>query len=97
MTSPFFLSYKDKYSAEVFALAVLHCDDYLALKSAEQTGNNENHQIAARFFQVASRLPMELQMVLCNRLYGLERTLIPAKDRDEAIREICHRIQAVNT
>ena len=53
-------------------------DGYLkvpAKEEAEQIGVAKGMQ-AQRFFSLASQLPMELQMVLCNRVFGLEGSII---------------------
>jgi len=54
----------DALAAEVFALTVFLCDDLLQLKLAPTTITSS---AATRFFTIASKLPMELQMILCHR------------------------------
>jgi len=49
----------------LFVLVVLLADDYYALKQQEDGQN------AVRFFNLVLKLPMDLQMVVCNRLYDL--------------------------
>ena len=64
-------------AGDLFATMVLFCDHYYALQLSE-SGPLASHQGelqfklagARRFFGVAQRLPMELQMVLCHRVYG---------------------------
>jgi len=56
---------------------VLVCDEYLAIGSGETT-----QQARRRFFRIATQLPMELQMVLSNRLFDLNAEVI-SKDRRE--------------
>ena len=51
-------------AAEVFALTVFLCDDLLQLKPAATS------LPAARFFTIATKLPIELQMILCHRAVG---------------------------
>ena len=41
---------------------------------------------AARFFRIAARLPLELQMVLCQRLTGSSLEVISEMDSEEAFR-----------
>ena len=41
---------------------------------------------AARFFRIAARLPLDLQMVLCQRMAGSSKEGIPGKDSEEAFR-----------
>jgi len=52
----------DEMAAGIFALVVFLCDDLLRLKHPENTTNS------TRFFQMASKLPLELQMLLCHRI-----------------------------
>ena len=54
----------DELAAEVFALTVFLCDDLLQLKPAATS------LPAARFFTIATKLPIELQMILCHRAVG---------------------------
>jgi len=68
-------------AAGVFLLVVLLCDGLLRAK--ETTGADQVNM--KRFFAIAQRLPMELQMVLCLRLHGSTRTNIPGKDFSSAL------------
>ena len=52
----------DELAAEVFALTVFLCDGLLHLKLASHLATAA---AASRFFAIASKLPMELQMLLC--------------------------------
>lgn len=61
-------------AAQLFALVVYLCDDYFRLRPATRATS------AARFAFVASRLPMELQMRLCNLAAGFEDHTIPQAD-----------------
>lgn len=45
-------------------------------------------QKIVRFFRILMAVPLEIQMVLCNRLYGLKRDLIPAQQSEAAFRKI---------
>ena len=42
--------------------------------------------LAARFFRIVERLPLELQMVLCNRASGSARDIILIKRSEESFR-----------
>ena len=64
----------DERAADLFALTVFLCDDLLQLKpelSTTTTDNNNYHAAASaaatRFYVIASKLPMDLQMILCRR------------------------------
>ena len=64
----------------MFAQVVFLCDEYVRAKA--ESGDND----AARFFTIASKLPMELQMVLCNRLFGLARDVVLLKFSEPAFK-----------
>jgi hypothetical protein len=66
----------DKLAAEVFALTVFVCDDLLRLKPSVC--------LASRFFTIAIKLPMELQMILCCRAVGSTKQNILCKDSEPA-------------
>jgi hypothetical protein len=70
----------DAAAAELFALIVFLCDDFLRIKTT--TINNNT----ARFFQIAKRLPMELQMVLCHRTYHSAADSILSSQSEPAFR-----------
>jgi len=66
----------DKLAAEVFALTVFVCDDLLRLKPSVC--------LASRFFTIAIKLPVELQMILCCRAVGSTKQNILCKDSEPA-------------
>jgi len=68
-------------AAEVFALMVFLCDNLLQLKSTSRPA-------AARFFRVAKRLPMELQMMLCHRVFGSMKQNIRSNDSEAAFKSL---------
>jgi len=47
---------------------------------------------AARFFLIARQLPLELQMVLCFRLVGSAKEIIPGKESEAAFKSLATRI-----
>ena len=67
------------FAPDLFAIAVLSCDGYL------QPRCNPGLVRLLRFFNIASRLPMELQMVLCNRAAGSARNNIPSHHVEPSI------------
>jgi len=71
-------------AAKLFGLVVLHCDGYLRF-------HPECPDKVARFLSITAQLPMELQMVVCNRAFGSMRTMIPKKDSDAAFRVLLGR------
>jgi len=77
----------DELAAEVFALTVFQCDDLLSLKPALAL-TTSNPAAVFRFFIMASKLPMELQMVLCHRAVGSMRQNILHKDSEAAFKHL---------
>ena len=70
----------DELAAEGFALTVFLCDDLLQLITSNSA--------AARFFKIASKLPMELQMMLCHRVVGSVKQNILHKDSEAAFKSL---------
>jgi len=75
----------DEQAAEVFALTVFICDGLLQLKPASSTTTSLP---AARFFTIATRLPMELQMILCHRAVGSMRQNVLHQDSEAAFKSL---------
>lgn len=73
------------YIGRVFALVVFFADDFLRLKRT-RVG-----RAAARFFAISTRLPLDLQMVLCNRMFGSERDVIASRDSEPAFKWVVAR------
>ena len=71
--------------AEMFAVVVFVSDGLLEIKDTTPS-------LAARFFSIAALLPLELQMVLCNRLVGSGKEIIPGKESEVAFKELARRI-----
>ena len=76
--------------AEVFALTVFLCDDLLELKPASHLAATPHPTTTAatRFFAIAKRLPMELQMMLCRRVVGSTKQNILRKDSEVAFKSL---------
>jgi hypothetical protein len=79
--------------AAVFALVVFLCDGLLAprlpdLNTGTPPGAPETDTKAARFFSVAQRLPLELQMVLCNRMHGSSKNTVRREHSEPAFRAL---------
>jgi len=70
-------------AAELFALTVFLCDEFVRHKRRPKrtapTGST-------RFLMIASKLPLELQMILCYHVVGSTRQNILVKDSEEAFR-----------
>lgn len=69
-----------RHPAALFARLVYFTDGYLTLHYT--TG------AAARFFALAARLPMELQMLLANRVYGCPETVIRLSESEAAFKAL---------
>ena len=74
------LSVTDALSTELFAMTIFLCDDLLRLKKACNS--------IIRFFCIINKLPMELQMILCHRVYGSYKENIKSKDSEPAFRSL---------
>ena len=80
------LGFIDELAAEMFAMVVLVSDELLQVNDATTPSP------AARFFSVAAQLPLELQMVLCYRLVGSTKEIIPGTERELAFQELARRL-----
>jgi len=67
-------------AAELFALVVFVSDGLLQVKDTAAP--------AARFFKIAQRFPLELQMVLCCRVMRSAKELIPSEDSEVAFKHL---------
>jgi len=74
------LGWDDELAAEVFALVVFVSDELLKIKDTATPSP------AARFLSVAKRLPLELQMMLCRRVVGSAKEIIPGDESEEAFK-----------
>jgi len=62
--------------AEMFALVVFVSDDLLRISDTTTTTP------AARYFSIVKRLPLELQTILCCRVVGSHKEIIPGIERE---------------
>jgi len=78
---------REPFIAESFALVVLLSDDFLRLRppasSSSPTAVN-----CVRFLVIAQALPMELQMVLSNRVFRSRKDLVLTKHSEPAFRKL---------
>ena len=75
----------DELAAEMFARVVFVSDGLLQIKDTTPSP-------AARFFAIASQLPLELQMVLCHRQVGSMKEIIPGKESEGAFKELARKL-----
>jgi len=80
------LGWYDEAAAEMFALVVFVSDGLLQINDSTTTTP------AARYFKIAAQLPLELQMVLCHRLVGLAKEIVPGKESEVAFKELARRL-----
>jgi len=80
------IGWYDELAAEMFALVVFVSDALLQIKDTKITTP------AARFFNIAKLLPLELQMVLCFRLLRSGKEIIAGKDSEAAFKELARRL-----
>jgi hypothetical protein len=69
-------------AAELFAMVVFICDDLLKVKTLPTDSR------VLRFFNMITKLPMELQMVLCYRVFGSMKHNILSKDSEVAFKAL---------
>ena len=74
----------DELAAEMFALVVFVSDGLLKIKDTTPSP-------AARFFKIATQLPLELQMVLCRRVVGSAKEIVPGKDSEVAFKGLARK------
>ena len=79
------LCWYDKAAAEMFALAVFASDGLLQTKDVTSTP-------AARYYSIARKLPLELQMVLCFRQVDSTKEIIPGKDSEVAFKSLAESL-----
>jgi hypothetical protein len=79
------LGWLEEMAAEFFALVVFLCDSLLEIRGESMTG-------AARFFRIAQKLPIELQMVLSYRMVGSMGGNIRGEQRELAFRELAKKL-----
>jgi len=76
----------DALAAEMFALVVFVSDRLLQINDATAPSP------AARFFSIARRLPLELQMMLCYRVMGSCKEIIQGKLSEVAFKELAGKL-----
>ena len=77
----------DDLAAEMFAFVVFVSDELLQINDTATTPSP-----AARFFSIAAQLPLELQMVLCYRVAGSCKEIIPGRECEMAFKELARRM-----
>jgi len=75
----------DELAAEMFARVVFVSDGLLQIKDTTPSP-------AARFFAIASQLPLEPQMVLCHRQVGSDNEIIPGQESEGSFKELARKL-----
>jgi ankyrin repeat protein len=71
-------------SATLFALVVFLCDELLEVHNVFVHASAAYKLKEQKFFDITRQLPMELQMIVCNMAYGLNRQHILTKHSEPA-------------
>jgi len=80
------LSWYNEAAAKMFAMVVFVSDGLL------QSKDTTTRTPAARFFNIATQLPLELQMVLCLRQVGSGKEINSGKESEKAFKELARRL-----
>jgi len=67
---------RESFIAHLFALVVFHSDSFVVI--------NERlaHSDTQRFFRICTRLPLEVQMIICNQAFGSPKDIILSRDSE---------------
>jgi len=94
--------FNDTMAASVFSALIFLCDDLLKFKGSDGSsgGSDDNYDndSTARFFRIATKLPLEMQMILCYRLSRSTKDLIPSVSTEAGLRyeALVWLLQSVN-
>ena len=75
------LGWIEELAAEIFALVVFTCDGLLEIEELNLSGG-------ARFFRIAKKLPMKLQVIICHCVVGSPGESIRVPLRERGFREL---------
>jgi hypothetical protein len=86
----------DELAAALFAMTIFLCDDFLRLREpiTASSLSADTAAGASRLFNIAKKLPMELQMVLCYRVFGSGKENIKSKDSEPAFKHLAQIFMA---
>jgi len=79
------LGWYDELAAEMFAMVVFVSDGLLQMKDPAPTP-------ASKFFNIARKVPLELQMILCCRLAGTSKEIIQGKNSEAAFKSLAENL-----
>lgn len=78
----------------LFSLIMFLMEGYLRVCAVS---GRQRHGKPERFFLIASRLPLELQMMLCRRAYGKGGHVIRARDTDAGVAYLAYKTRVAET
>jgi len=67
---------REYYIGHLFALLIFHSDNFVVIN--ERTAPSDTR----RFFRITSRLPLDLQMALCNRAFRSPKDIVLSRDSE---------------
>jgi len=67
---------REHFIGHLFALVDFHSDNSVVVN--EKTADPDTR----RFFRITSRLPLEIQMIVCNRIFGSPKDIILSRDSE---------------
>jgi hypothetical protein len=70
------------HASELYATIVCHCDDYTKISPLKRKTS------AARFYNIAKKIPMELQMLLANRAFQVPEDVISIRLTEQAFKKV---------
>ena len=71
---------REYFAGHLFALVVFYSDNFVAINERMAHSDTE------RFFTITSQLPLDLQMVLCNRIFVSPKDIILSRDSEPGFR-----------
>ena len=57
-----------------------------------ELGDETDATSGSRFLKIAASLPLDLQMVLCNRMYGSPKDIVLASDSEPGFRWLAKKV-----
>jgi len=73
---------REYFIGHLFALVVFYADSFAVIN--DRTARSDTK----RFFGITSQLPLDLQMVLCNRIFGSPRDIILSSDSEPGFQQL---------
>jgi len=79
---------RDSFISDLFSLVIFLCDDLVSVRAESSTTSTSTTKKIARFFKISQSLPMELQMVLCHRVFGAGKNIVLTKHSEPAFKKL---------